>query len=223
MAASAPYLPQQDAALQAWAANFDSIVAVDFASLGVSAPEAAAITAAVADFTAKLTLATDPGTRTPVAVAAKNVSRAAMLATIRPIAIRIAIDPSILPEDKTDLGLNPHTSGPTPVSAPGTFPLLDILKATPGCQVIRYRDSDTPTTRAKPYGVIEMQIYVVIGEAAVEEPTNAVYFDSATKSPHMLFFDPADNGKVATLFGRWRNRNGLLGPWSGPVAMTIAF
>lgn len=221
--ASAPYIPNADGAAASWAINFDAIVAVDFASLGVTAPEAAAITLAVSDYTAALTLATDPLTRTPVTIAAKNTAKAAMLATVRPIAQRIAINPLIDDMTKTSLGLNPHNAAPSPIAAPTTFPLLDILRATPGQFRLQYRDSETPDTKAKPYGVVHMERWVSIGMVVAPSPDAAVYFGPQTKSPGVLDFQIGDAGKIATVFGRWVNVNGLTGPWSSGVAMTIAF
>lgn len=221
MAASPPYIPAKDDLFDAWLTNFDSIVAVDYASLGVTSGEATAITAATSAYSAALTAATDPGTRTPVTVAAKNTAKNYALSLVRPIAQRIAINPAIDPEDKTDLGLNPHTSTPTPVSPPTTFPVLAILAATPGQWKAEYRDSETPTTKAKPYGVVAMEIWMTIGDAPAADPTDAVYFGPATKSPFFVSFASEDAGKVATMFGRWRNRNGGVGPWSAPASMVI--
>jgi hypothetical protein len=36
-------------------------------------------------------------------------------------------------------------------------------------------------------------------------------------------FEPADAGKTATYFARWMTQRGLVGEWSLPVAMIIAF
>lgn len=223
MPSSPPYIPASDSGLDAWATNFDSIVAVDFATLGVTAPEAAALTAATTAYHDALVAATDPGTRTPVTVAAKNTAKAALLATARPLAQRIAINPAIDDETKIDLGLNPHNSLPTPISPPITFPVVDILQATPGQIKIQYRDSETPDSKAKPYGVVHMERWVTIGTTIAVDPTNAVYYGPATKSPDFLTFDAGDAGKIATIFCRWVNRNAQIGPWSSPVSMTIAF
>lgn len=223
MAAAAPYIPATDSGLNAWAINFDSITAVDFLALGLTAPEAAAITAATAAFSAALTAATDPGTRTPVTIAAKNTAKAALLATVRPLAQRIAINPAIDDETKVDLGLNPRTTLPTPIAPPTTFPVIDILAATPGQIKLQYRDSETPDTKAKPYGVVHLERWVTIGTTIAEDPSAAVYFGPATKSPDFLTFSAEDAGKIATIFGRWVNRNAAVGPWSSPVSMTIAF
>lgn len=221
MPAAAPYIPAPDAAFQTWLVNFDSIVAVDFASLGVSAPEAAAITAATSAYTAALTAATDPGTRTPVTVQAKNTAKFDALDLVRPIAQRIAINPSIDDEVKVDLGLNPRGTVPTPVAAPTTYPVIDLLGSTPGQIRFQYRDSETPDTKAKPYGVIHVEMWVAIGVSPVIVPDTANYFGPYTKSPSFLNFDSGDVGKMATIFGRWVNANGLRGPWSAPVSQTI--
>lgn len=217
------YIPAQDALFLAWLDNFDDITSVDFATLGLSAGQATDITTVRTDFDAAYALATNPATRTPVTVAAKDTSRATAEAVVRPLAQFIRNNPDVSDGDKIALGLTVPDVDPTPIPPPTTFPLLDMLNATPGVHKMQYRDSDTPTTKAKPYGAMQMELYRAIGTVAAPDPTTAVFVGLVTKSPTMIDQNPDDAGKIATYFGRWVTRTGLTGPWSSGVSLTVAF
>jgi hypothetical protein len=217
-----PYIPASDAGFDAWLINFDAIVAVDFADYGISAPQAAALTSATGDWTTAYAAATNPATRTPVTVADKDAARAAAESLARTLAQIIkSFDPPVDPGVLTSLGLTVDSFPPTPVPEPTTFPVLDILQATPQQHKLQYRDSLTPETKAKPYGVISMELWVAIGTAPAPDPSTAVFIATQTKSPFFVTHDPADAGKVATYVARWLTRTGKLGPWSSGVSMTI--
>lgn len=220
---TASYIPASDAGFAAWLLNFRTQL-----DLGVGVPPALVGDVTNVDtvdtaYQAAYLAATDPLTRTPVTVAAKNTAKSTALATVRPIAQLINADPSISDGDRVTLGLTVRSTTPTPITAPTTFPLLDILTATPGIHTIQYRDSDTPTTKAKPFGALQMELYEAIGIAAAPDPTTSVFAGLVTKSPFLVPQDPANAGKIATYFARWVTRTGLVGPWSSGVTLTIAF
>lgn len=218
-----PYIPASDAGFASWLLNFRTLVDVNFAAYGVSGPQVTAIDAADTAYQAAFLLATDPSTRTPSTIAAKNTAKFDALTTVRPIAQEINARPTVTDMMRSDLGLTIRKTVPTPINAPTTFPLLDILNATPGIHTIQYRDSDTPTTKAKPFGALQMELYRAVGVAAAPDPTTAVFVATITKSPFLVAQDPTDAGKIATYFSRWLTRTGLLGPWSSGVSLTIAF
>jgi hypothetical protein len=217
------YIPAKDADLLGWLDNFDTIVAVDFAALGLTGGEAATITGVRTAYDTAYVDATTPATRTPVTVATKDVAKATALATVRPLAQKIRNNPAVLDATKVSLGLTVPDTSPTPIPAPLTFPLLDLLSATPGQHHLQYRDSDTPTTKAKPFGADGMELWSTIGTSPAIDPSGASYLGLITKSPLAVDLDVADVGKYATYFGRWITRRGLVGPWSSPVSLTVAF
>lgn len=48
--------------------------------------------------------------------------------------------------------MNPNRE---PIECPQTCPLLNVIAATPGAQTLRYADSMTPDSPAKPFGATE--------------------------------------------------------------------
>jgi hypothetical protein len=99
---------------------------------------------------------------------------------------------------------------------------VSIIAATPGIQTLRYADSTTPDSSAKPFGATELQLFVVVGTAPASDPEAASFYGKFTRNPIAVSFPPADNGKQATYFARWASRRGETGPWSLPVTMAIA-
>lgn len=220
---TAPYIPAKDVDFLAWLDNFDDLTSVNFATYGLSGGDAASITTVRTAYDTAYAAATNPATRTPVTIAAKDTAKATALATVRPLAQLIRNNPAVTDDDRVALGLTVPDTDPSPVPAPTTFPLLDLLAATPGQHQLQYRDSDTPTTKAKPDGAIAMELWQTIGVSPALSPVGSAFVGTITKAPFFISLDVGDVGKYATYFGRWATRRGLTGPWSSPVSMTVAF
>jgi hypothetical protein len=108
------------------------------------------------------------------------------------------------------------------VKCPQTSPLINILYGVPGGHHLRYADSLTPDARRKPADAVAMQLFIALTEhepAAVEE---ARFHRNCTKNPVEIEFTEADDGKIATYYGRWVSARGEVGPWSLPTTMRIA-
>lgn len=218
-----PYIPAKDSLFLAWIDNFDDLTAVNFAAYGLTAPEAASITTVRTNYDVAYATAVNPATRTPVTIASKDTAKATALATVRPLAQKIRNNPAVADATKVSLGLTVPDTAPAPIPAPLTFPLLDLLKATPGQHWLQYRDSDTPTTKAKPFGAVGMELWQAIAVGPVTDVALANFIGIVTKSPLNVALNIADVGKTATYFARWNTQRGLVGPWSSPISLTVAF
>lgn len=216
-----PYIPQQDEALRSWANNFAALITAAPATYGLTAPDAVTIQAVADAYDAALTIAVNPSTRTAPTVAAKDSARAALLDTCRPYAQNVRANLGVTNEDKLALGLNLIVTTRTPIPAPDSNPLLSVIGATQGVHTIRFADANTPDSRSKPFGAIALQLFINVGVAPVTDPDTAVFYASVTRQPFGVQFTSGDNGKVATYFGRWITRTGLVGPWSPPVSFGI--
>jgi len=217
-----PYIPAEDAAALSWMQVFSSGIAANPGLYQMSASEAAAITAAVGAFGTAYQLVVDPATKTKVTVAAKDDARESAEAICRQYAVLIKQNAGISDPDKIAIGVRPVNPNRDPVNVPQSSPLLNIIAATPGAQTLRYSDTMTPDSAAKPFGAISLQLFVAVGEAPTDDETAAQFYGNFTKNPVGVAFDPADDGKVATYFARWQSRRGDVGPWSLPVSMRIA-
>jgi hypothetical protein len=216
------YIPSQDAALKAWAENFDALITANPATYGLVPADAVSIDGFVDAFSAAYLVITNPATKTKPAVANKDGAKAAMLSIVRGYAQQIKLNQGVTNENKLALGLTLSDGTPTPIPAPSSNPILSVIGATMGQQTIRFADVNTPALRAKPFGAIGLQLFRHIGIAPISDPALATFNAFVTRQPYGVSFDNADNGKTCTYFARWQTRTGLVGPWSPPVSFTVA-
>lgn len=222
-----PYLPAPDAAFDAWSANFADLITAAPATYGLVAGDATAINAVVTPWHTAYLAATNPVTRTSVTIAAKDAARTAAEAVLRPYAIAISRDPSVDNADKTAVGVNLPNAGRTPVPPPTTQPALSLVGVQHNLQTLAYRDTSTPTSKAKPPGAIGIELRQTIATTPATNPEAAAPFGTFTKSPMNIGTSNGDIGKLATYWGRWTTRSGpggvtQVGPWSAPLSVAIS-
>lgn len=226
MAQQAPYIPAPDGEFATWLSNFATLIAADPTDYGLVSGDATVITGVNTAYQAAYTAAIDPSTRTPVTVQAKIDARNAAEQTVRPYAVTISRNESVSNELKTGLGINLPNPTRTPVPAPVTSPSLELVGAAGLTHRLQIRDSSTPTSKKKPFGVIGCEIWVAVGTVAAVDPSQASLKTVSTKTPVQLEYTSGDRGKLATYFLRWQTRSGpggqaQTGPWSDPVALVI--
>lgn len=218
----APYIPPKDADLANWADNFTTRLTAAPGLFGLLASDAAAVAAVVTPFLTAYTAAINPSTRTPVTIAAKDTDKIGMLSLVRQYAIQISLNAGVLTSDKIDIGVNPRTTTPAPITNPTTQPIVTIASAISLGHVIRFRDElSSPTVKSKPYGVTQLQLFASASATPIPYPTGLAFKSVLTKAPAIITWDPSDGGKVAYYAGRWQTRSGLVGPWGPIVSMTI--
>lgn len=222
MPALPPYLPNRDAALANWAANFSSLITAAPASYGLTATDAVNISTVQSAFAAAYTLVTSGTTKTAATVSAKNVAKTNMLAVVRPYAQAISLNVGVSSANKIALGLNPRTSTPSPISAPASNPVLSFQSASNLAAVIRYRDSaSAPSVKGKPYGVKICGVRYAVSASPITDPTQLTQVVNATKSPFVVQFSPADAGKQAYMAAQWLTATGKASPWSPVISVTV--
>jgi hypothetical protein len=216
---SESYIPAADGAFDAWAANFATLIGNDPHSYGLEPADALRIGDAQTDWRTAYLTATTPETRTSPAIAAKDASRRTLEAVVRPYAIDIRNNQGVTDEQRADLGLTIPKTVPTPIPAPTSAPAIALRQSNPGVIVMSYSDTANPEGKAKPYGVIGVELWASIGTEAATSPEQCRYVGTRTKSPMRLATQAADAGKTVTLFARYTTRSGpggvaQTGPWS---------
>jgi hypothetical protein len=124
--------------------------------------------------------------------------------------------------DKIAIGVRPQNPKRRPIDVPRSSPLLKIVGAASRSHSLHFNDSNTPTSRAKPFGAIQLQVFVALADTPVRDPELAHYCGGASRNGFEVSYEHEDDGKVATYFGRWVSRRGDVGPWSLPVSMRVA-
>lgn len=220
-----PYLPASDANFNVWLLNFSTKLTASPTLYGLVAGDATAVAGVTTTWSAAYAAATTPATRTPVTIAAKDVARTAAEALVRPYASRISVNSAVLDANKVAIGVTVRSTTPTPVPPPTTAPTLDLKGAISGVQTLNFKQPGA-VGKAKPYGVVGVQLFASIGTVFATDPDQAAYVGVATKSPSVQTFAPADIGKKVTWFARWVTRSGpggqsQVGPWSDPLNLVV--
>ena len=216
------FITARDAEALAWMQVFADGIAASPATYELMASDATAIQNAVNAFAAAYGDAVDPATRTPVVINLKDTERNAAEQICRQYAIGIKYNAGISDANKIAIGVRPVNPDRNPISVPASSPMLNVVGATAGSQTIRYADTNTPESGKKPFGAAQLQLFVAIGDEEAASPDAAQFYGGFTKNPIGVGFDAADDGKMATYFGRWASIKGEVGPWSFPVSMRIA-
>lgn len=222
----APYLPAADPAFDAWFDNFSTLLTAAPTDYGLVAGDATIVSTAFGTWHPAYVLATNPTTRTSPTIAAKDAERISAEAILRPYATNISRNPAVANIDKTAIGVNLPNTSRTPIPPPTTSPTLALVSVIHNLQTLSYRDSATPTTKAKPPGAIGMELWRTIATTPASSPVDAALIGIITKSPANIGTMSGDAGKFATYFGRWTTRSGpggvaQTGPWSAPLAVVI--
>lgn len=214
-----PYVPRRDSDLAAWATNFSTLLTAAPATYGQTSGTAAAVAAVVATFIADYSAVTSPSTRTPAAVQAKDTAKVNMLATVRPVAVNISLNPAVLTSDKIAIGVNPRTSSPTPITPPTTYPIITIQGGANLQLYVRYRDSAASVSvKSKPYGVASVHLAYKVSATPITDPAMLDQTAVLTKSPFLLNFSA---GGQCYLAGYYVMKNGKTAAPGPIVSFTV--
>lgn len=222
MPASPPYIPARDADFALWADNFSALITAAPALYGLMASDAAVIATSVDAWDTAYAAAVAGDTRGPFTISAKDVQRVDTTATLRPYAQLISNNAGVTVDNKIAVGVNPRTNPPAPITTPNTNPILSVISAIQLGHQLRYRDQlASPSVKAKPYGVIAVQLFGAVSTTVVTDPSALPYLGAFTKSPLQVTWDSTAAGKQAYYAARWQTRTGLVGPWSPVVVFTV--
>jgi hypothetical protein len=111
---------------------------------------------------------------------------------------------------------------PSPVPAPTTKPVVKVRKVDGRNVTILITDETTPTSKKKPAGVRDAEIFSHVGETAPEDLRLWSYEGQATRSSFTVPF-PATvaSGAKVWVAARWCNGRGAPGPVSDPVSTYV--
>ena len=216
------YMPAEDAQFSLWAQAFAAGLNADPAKFMMSPSECASVQTVVDNFVEALLVANTESTRTKGTVAAKDDARSICKSLCRQYAMLIKDNTGITDQDKIDIGVRPINPDREPIDAPTTPPLLNVLGNLPGQQTIRYADTTTPDSRARPFGASELQLFLGVTEDLPAELSQCQFYGKFTRNPIDVAFDETKDGKLATYYARWASPRGDVSPWSVPVSFRIA-
>jgi hypothetical protein len=215
------YIPASDAELIQFAANFASTLAPIVEDVGLVAEDATNLTNQKNVFQLMLTNHVNAQTAARAATQTKNTKREELVESIRSIARRIQAHPGLTDAHRGDLGITIPSSNQTSVGAPTTRPVLSIQTGNRLQHVINFQDEMTPTSRAKPAGVLGCEIFRHVGTNPPTSNDQYQFLSLDTATPFIANFSESDGGKTAYYIARWTNRAGDKGSWSAVASATI--
>jgi len=119
------------------------------------------------------------------------------------------------------LGISLRNTGRTPVGAPTSRPILSVDTSQRLRRTVSFVDETTPTSKAKPDGVMGCEIWVKVGGVPPTDLSELQFLGLDTRTPYTTEFDGEDAGKTAHYMARWTNTKGQQGPWSETASATI--
>jgi hypothetical protein len=218
------YLPQSDAAQGPRAANFIGYASANLANLGLVAGDLTPVSNAYAVWNTNYNNNVTAQSAAQSARQAKDLARGDLEAAVRALVRRLQASPSVDDSERAALGITVPDTTPTPTGPPATTPVLRLESPARLRHIIHFTDSSTPTSRAKPAGVLGAEIWINLQPVGQPTPTDPGTFTLValdTRTPYLLDFPAADGGKNAHYLARWVGNKGDKGPWSETASATV--
>jgi hypothetical protein len=217
----ADYIPGPDGSFQAWQANFVTYANANLAALGLVAADMTPITTAQTNWNSAFPAHVAAVNAAKAAKQAKDEARAAYVGAIRPLVRRLQASTVVSDAERAALGITVAQT-PTPIGPPTTAPIASIECGNRLQQTIRFVDSATPTKKAKPAGVMGVEIWNKVGTTPPANESELRFVAVDTNAPYVMNFDSNDGGKTNYVWLRWVSPTGERGPWSEQAQATIA-
>ncbi|HEY7116316.1 MAG TPA: hypothetical protein VH475_07010 [Tepidisphaeraceae bacterium] len=225
------FLPNADAALLAWSANFSARLSESGASYGISPEEAADYAAKHAAYADAFEAAANPGTRSRSDTVRKNEARAALRGAAGNLASIIKGQPTVTDAGRILLGLVPRPAGRAAlIGRPAAAPFLAVLAVSGRSVRLRLSDADSART-GKPAGVLGAMLFSYTAPAAAGPPAPTVEglppadlqawrFEGHTTRTTIELAFPSDlaPGSQVWLTARWLSPRLQSGPIATPVS-----
>jgi hypothetical protein len=215
------YFPSRDADIVPWTRNFVAVLASGAQTWGIAEALVAALDALGAAYEEAFNrrLLPDSGR---VSVEQKNLARAALKEAVRDMVNgHIRYNKAVTPDDWVALGLTPPNTSRSPIPAPVTTVVLRAAAGLVRQLVVHFTDSAAPGSRARPYGVLGMELAWAVLASPPAGVDELIRRESAATSPLAVIFREEDRGKMVYMAGRWAGSRETRGPWSGIVSAII--
>jgi hypothetical protein len=176
----------------------------------------------VLSYSTSLTASSDPSTRGPAAVLAKDTAKRTLVAYIRQLARIVQANPAVTNTQRFDLGLPARGTLPSPIPAPAEAPDVDVKRVGGRTILIRIHRA-TGSRRGKPAGVAGANVYSHVGATPPASLVDWTYEGHVSRPNNVEVVLPADvaGGSTVWLCASWFNPRGQAGPTSAPVSTNI--
>jgi len=215
------YLPVSDTDFTVWMQNFISYANANLSAIGLTAADLTPIQNAEAAWETAYTANVTAQAQAQSTRQAKDDARSEQVSLVRALVARIQASKTVTDAQRQALQLNVRSATRTPVGAPSSRPIAQVDISQRLRHTLSFMDELTPTSRAKPTGIIGCEIWNKIGGAPPVDPSEMTYLATDTRSPYTVEFDGSDAGKTVYYMLRWVNSRGERGPWSQTFSAMI--
>ena len=218
----ADYIPGGDAAFDTWQTNFVTYVNANLANLGLVAADVVSLNAAAATWTADYPALTAAQAAAQAARQTKDAARVGLEGAVRPLVRQLQASPDVDDAERAAMGLTVPDADAAPIGPPVTRPVVAVDTSQRLQHTIRFADEATPTSLAKPAGVMGAELWVKVGDPAPVDPNELTFLSVDTRTPYVTTYPGDDGGVTAHYMLRWVSTTGERGPWSETASATIA-
>jgi len=140
---------------------------------------------------------------------------------LRRLAQRLQESGSVSDAELAAMALTVRDTEPSPIPDPITRPLGKANTAQRLEIGLSWTDETTPTSRAKPFGVVGCNVFMKLGGTPPGDLSECEFIGFATRSPFTEEFDAAQANQTAHFILQWVGTRGGLGPVSETISATV--
>ena len=216
--AGTSWLPLTDEGLRTFCESFLSTITPVPTDFGLVIGDVTLLNTRTTDYTEKLATSEEPSTRTRPSVAAKRISKAALITTMRNLYKKVLA--ANLPADKMEaLGLRPRDVQPTPIPAPAMAPQINIVGRVENTVKLKFTDPTDPSRRGRPPGVDGIAVFSYVGEVAPTTDAGWHFEGNVTRmAVDVIFPASVTPGSKVWLTAFFFNPRAMSGPAATPVS-----
>lgn len=219
---AAKFPPEREADLVSSASNFDVKITATPTTFGLTAAQATAFHTTLTAFITARTTAIDPLTRSPANIVAKDIAKAALLASYRQLAGIVQRFPGTTNFMRSELGLPLRHTEPSPIPPPAAAPLVEVRSVAGRTARIRLIDTANPTRRGKPAGTSGAAVFSHVGPTAPAELSDWTFEGNTGRTTVNLAFPPTVlSGATVWITAYWFNPRKQAGPAADPVSANL--
>ncbi len=216
---SVPYFRMSDANLLVWSNNFSQRLSATPAVFHISPEQAGAYAALNTAFDAALSAWREPVTKTPVASANKKAARENLLNMAKYLVATINNNPATTEAQRDELGIKARKK-PSPIPAPSTSPIIDIISVS-GRTVTIGLHATQPGKRGKPKGVKGASVFTFVGDEAPLDPAAWKFEGLITRTKFDIDFANSTQANTVWVTANWFNERGETGAACAPVSINL--
>lgn len=210
------FIPTQQQALAAWAANFLAQITTHTAACGLTLEQVTAYQTAQEAYGAALITATQAATRTKATIQAKDDYKAELVALTREYVQICQASPLMTDVIRADLQIPIRDKEPTPAPVPTEMPGLTVVSVIGRAVDIRLRNA--LGEKRWPDGAKMAWLFTHIGENPPADLKAWTFEAAVTRLNPILTLSPAATpGTKFWITALWVNPTGKAGPPCAPI------